>query len=78
MVFDETGILNRALQDRTTNMTTALDEAGLTIQALIEKKNNPETFKSIINTINKFAEDNDIQEPSTYNQRGRKANELKR
>ena len=78
MVFDETGILNRALQDRTTNMTTALDEAGLTIQALIEKKNNPETFKSIINTINKFAEDNDIQEPSTYNQRGRKTNESKR
>lgn len=78
MVFDETAILNKALQSRSLDISTALDEAGLTIQALVEKKINPEVFEDLIDTLQDFAKENDIAMPSTTNQRGRKTNASKR
>ncbi len=78
MLFNETGILNRSLQSRTLDIKTALDEAGVTIQALIEKKNDPQVFEDLIATVIEFAKKKDIQVPSTTNQRGRKSNASKR
>jgi len=71
-LFDETGILNRALQDPKSNITSALEEAQLTIQAIVEMKIDPKAFDELMTTIEKFAEENYIDIPSTTNQRGRK------
>jgi len=78
MLFDETSILNRALQDPKSNITSALDNAGLTIQGIMEKKADPDAFDELMATVHKFANENDIQVPSTTNQRGRRTNASKR
>jgi len=51
MVFNDTSILNRALQSRTLDISTALESAGLTIEGLVEKKLDSTVFDELIMTI---------------------------
>ncbi len=67
ILSDETSILNRALQNPKSNITSTLDNTGLTIQGIMEKKADPDAFDELMATVHKFVNENDIQVPSTAN-----------
>lgn len=72
-IFEVTRLLHQSLQSNTLDISTALKISQSTIQKLIEMKDDEEYYNNLFGSVTEFADDYNIQIPSSNKKRGRQS-----